>query len=73
MGKQIAVQCAGHGRHVTLYDIESAVLDRAKDQLGGIVDWLTAQDHIGPSNELQSWKRLKSNLIALRPLRVPIS
>jgi hypothetical protein len=27
----------------------------------------------GPSNELQSWKRFKSNLIALRPLRVPIS
>jgi 3-hydroxybutyryl-CoA dehydrogenase len=46
MGKQIAVQCAGHGRHVTLYDIDSAVLSRAKDQLAAIVGWLTAHGHI---------------------------
>src|SRR5208283_2054543 len=46
MGKQIAVQCAGHGYDVTLYDVDSDVLSRVKDQAAGIVDWLSAHGHI---------------------------
>ena len=59
MGKQIAVQCAGHGRHVALYDIDLAVLSRAQDQLDGIVGWLTAQGHIQPSERSSILERIK--------------
>jgi phosphoglycerate dehydrogenase-like enzyme len=37
MGNQIAVQCAGHGHDVTLYDVDSAIPSRAKDQVAGIL------------------------------------
>jgi len=59
MGKQIAVQCAGHGRQVALYDIDSAVLSRAQDQLAGIVGWLTAQGHIQPGERSSLLEKIK--------------
>jgi hypothetical protein len=45
MGKQIAVQCAGHGYNVTLYDVDSAALNGAKDQMAGIINWLSTSGH----------------------------
>jgi 3-hydroxybutyryl-CoA dehydrogenase len=48
MGKQISVQCAAHGYDVTLYDVDSDVLRRAKDEVAGIVDWLRSRGLIQP-------------------------
>jgi 3-hydroxybutyryl-CoA dehydrogenase len=46
MGKQIAVQCAGHGYDVTLYDVDPSVLGKAKDAAAQILNWLSAHRHI---------------------------
>jgi 3-hydroxybutyryl-CoA dehydrogenase len=59
MGKHIAVQCAGHGRYVVLYDIDSAVLSRANDQVARIVDWLTAQGQIKACERSSILERIK--------------
>ena len=59
MGKQIAVQCAGHGYNVTLYDVDPAVLSGAKDQAAGIVDWLRAHGHIRAGEEGSILERIK--------------
>jgi 3-hydroxybutyryl-CoA dehydrogenase len=59
MGKQIAVQCAGHGYNVTLYDVDSGILSRAKDQAAGILDWLSAHGHIRPGEGGTILKRIK--------------
>jgi 3-hydroxybutyryl-CoA dehydrogenase len=59
MGKQIAVQCAGHGYDVTLYDIDSGVLSRVKDEVAGIVDWLSAHGHIQAGERDGILRRIK--------------
>jgi 3-hydroxybutyryl-CoA dehydrogenase len=59
MGKQIAVQCAGHGYDVTLYDIDSGVLSGAKEQAAGILDWLSARGHIRPGESTSILERIK--------------
>jgi 3-hydroxybutyryl-CoA dehydrogenase len=59
MGKQIAVQCAGHGYDVTLYDINSGVLSRVKDEVAGIVDWLSAHGHIPAGERDAILRRIK--------------
>src|SRR6516164_8194235 len=66
MGKQIAVQCAGHGYDVTLYDIDSGVLSRVKDEVAGIVDWLSANDHIeaGERDSILRRIRIESDFVS---------
>jgi 3-hydroxybutyryl-CoA dehydrogenase len=59
MGKQISVQCAGHGYDVTLYDIDRGVLSRVKDGAAGIVDWLGAHGHIQAGQRDSILKRIK--------------
>jgi 3-hydroxybutyryl-CoA dehydrogenase len=59
LGKQIAVQCAGHGYNVTLYDVDSAVLNGVKDQMAGILNWLSAHSHIRPGQGASILEKIK--------------
>jgi 3-hydroxybutyryl-CoA dehydrogenase len=59
MGKQIGVQCAAHGYDVTLYDADSDVLRRAKDQVAGIVDWLRSRSLIQPKEPDSILKKIR--------------
>ena len=59
MGKQIAVQCAGHGCDVTLYDIDPSVLSRVKDEVAGIIGWLSAHGHIEAEKRDSIMRRIR--------------
>lgn len=59
MGKQISVQCAAHGYNVTLYDVDSDVLRRAKDEVAGIVDWLRSRGLIQPREPDSILKKIR--------------
>ena len=59
MGKQISVQCAAYGYDVTLYDVGSDVLGRAKDGVAGIVDWLRSRGLIQPTEPDSILKKIR--------------
>ena len=58
-GKQIAVQCAGHGYDVILHDIDSSALSAAKEQVAEILDWLSTRGYIRGGESVSILERLK--------------
>ncbi len=46
MGQQIAFQCAAHGYGVTIYDIDGAVLEQARQRLDAYAEYLVDEGHL---------------------------
>jgi 3-hydroxybutyryl-CoA dehydrogenase len=58
MGQQIGFQCAGHGYEVTLYDVEPAALDSARERLAAYADGLVAGGAITPEQRDEAQARI---------------
>ncbi len=46
MGQQISFQCAAHGYDVSLYDIDAAALESARQRLEGYAEFLVSGGHL---------------------------
>ena len=59
MGRQIAVQCASHGRLVFLYDNIRAVMEQAPARLERLAQDLAAKGLLGSSTSRETLRRIE--------------
>ncbi len=61
MGQQIGFQCAGHGVDVMLFDTDPAVLESARERLGGYGDYLVGEGALSAERRDEALARLTTS------------